>query len=80
MWADTYDVKIIVAGLSGNSSREPIGDILRLIPHAEEIQHLTARCSFCNKSAIYSKFIGNGSPGVGGAESYNQVCREHLLF
>ena len=80
MWADTCDIKIIVAGLSGNSSREPIGDILRLIPHADEIQHLTTRCSLCDEPAIYSKFIGTGSPGVGGSESYSQVCRKHLLF
>jgi len=80
MWADTRDIKIIVAGLSGNSSREPIGDILRLIPHADEIQHMTTRCSLCDEPAIYSKFIGNGFPGVGGTESYSQVCRKHLLF
>jgi thymidine kinase len=75
LWADTLDVKIIVAGLSGNSQREPIGDILRLIPHADEIQHLKANCSFCGESAIYSKFTGIGIPGVGGSESYIQVCR-----
>lgn len=79
MWADTLDVKIIVAGLSGNSQREPIGDILCLIPHAEEIQHLTALCCICDERAIYSKFIRDGNPGVGGAESYMQVCRSHLL-
>jgi thymidine kinase len=80
MWADTLDVKIIVAGLSGNSQRESFGDILQLIPHAEEIQHLTAECSSCDGRAIYSKFIGDGNPGVGGEESYIQVCRECLLF
>lgn len=79
MWADTLDVKIVVAGLSGNSQREPFGDILRLIPHAEEIQQLFAKCSLCDDRALYSKFIGTGLPGVGGAESYRQVCRMHLL-
>lgn len=80
MWADTLDVTIIVAGLSGNSQREPFGNILHLIPHADEIQHLTTQCRFCHSSAIYSKFIGTGTPGVGGTESYMQVCRKHLLL
>ena len=80
MWADNLDVTIIVAGLSGNSQREPFGDILRLIPHADEIQQLTTRCGFCDSRAIYSKFIGTGTPGVGGTESYMQVCRNHLIL
>jgi len=79
MWADTLDVMIIVAGLSGNSSREPFGDILRLIPHADEVQHLTAKCNLCNSRAVFSKFIGDGTPSVGGAESYIPVCRNHLF-
>ena len=80
MWADTLDVKIIVAGLSGTSDREPFGHILRLIPHADEIKQLYATCLLCQEKAIYSKFIGNGNPGVGGSESYIPVCRSHLLL
>lgn len=78
LWADTLDVKIIVAGLSGNTKREPIGDILKLIPHADEITHLKSKCSICNGEAIYSKFLGEGKPTVGGSESYIPVCRKHL--
>ena len=79
LWADTLDVKIIVAGLSGNSNREPFGDMLRLIPHADEIQQLYAKCSLCKSKAIYSKFIGDGNPSIGGSESYIPVCRSHFL-
>lgn len=79
LWADTLDVKIIVAGLSGDSNRQPFGDMMRLIPHADEIQQLYAKCSVCQEKAIYSKFIGNGSPDVGGSESYIPVCRLHFL-
>ena len=79
LWADTHDVKIIVAGLSGNSNREPFGDMLRLIPHANEIQQLYAKCSLCQTNAIYSKFIGDGNPSIGGTESYIPVCRLHFL-
>lgn len=79
LWADTLDVKIIVAGLSGNSNREPIGDVLRLVPHADEIIHLKAKCLFCHDQAIYSKFIGCGNPTIGSSESYAPTCRMHYL-
>lgn len=76
LWSDTLDVTIIVAGLSGDSNRRPIGDILQLIPYAEEIQHATAQCAKCESRAIYSKFIGNGTPGIG--TDYIPVCRKHF--
>jgi len=81
LWADSFDIKIIVAGLSGNSDREPFGDMLKLIPHADEIIHLKAQCSLCGDGtpAIYSKFIGDGMPSIG-SETYVPVCRKHFKF
>ena len=77
-WADSFNVKIIVAGLSGTSEREPFGDILKLLPHADEIMHLKAKCNICDDEAIYSKFIGDGLPTIG-TEAYIPVCRKHFI-
>lgn len=80
-WADTLPIHIVVAGLSGNSDRQPFGDMLRLIPHAEEVDYLTALCSVCRDGtpAIFSKFVGNEQKviHIGGAESFIPVCRKH---
>lgn len=83
-WADTLPVHIIVAGLDGTSDRTPFGDMLRLIPHAEEVERLSAYCSECRDGtvAIYSKYIAaakkdENGVAIGGAESYRPVCRRH---
>jgi thymidine kinase len=80
-WADTVPVHIVVAGLSGTSAREPFGDMLRLIPHAEEVDYLTALCAVCRDGtpAMYSKRLVSTTDTVviGGAESFMPVCRQH---
>lgn len=88
-WCDEYAVHVVVAGLDGTSAREPFGDILRLIPHAEEVERLTAFCAVCRNgtTATFSQFIGDsnraatvgGAVAVGGAEMYRPVCRRHYL-
>jgi thymidine kinase len=80
-WADELPIHIVVAGLSGDSNRNPFGDMLRLIPHAEEIEHLTALCGICKDGtpAIYSKRITDETElvTIGGAERFQPVCRAH---
>ena len=83
-WADTLPVHIVVAGLDGTADRKPFGDMLRLIPHAEEVERLTAFCSVCcdGTVATYSQYTGNASENgiiIGGAEAYRPVCRKHYL-
>lgn len=82
-WADTLPVHIVVAGLDGDSNRAPFGDMLRLIPHAEEVERLTALCAVCRDgtAAMYSKRITteNSLIAIGGAESFQPVCRKHYL-
>ena len=82
-WADTMPVHIVIAGLDGNSNREPFGDMLRLIPHAEEVERLTALCAVCRDgtAAIYSKRIVDDTElvSIGGAERFQPVCRTHYL-
>ncbi len=85
-WADEYPVHVVVAGLDGTFERKPFGDMLRLIPHAEEVLRLSALCSQCKDGtkAIYSKRVlndssVNGVVHVGSSESYQPVCRKHYL-
>ena len=85
-WVDTMDIHVVVGGLSADSERRPFGDMLRLIPHADEFQQLTALCSVCRDgtSAQFSKFLGASAKqenevAVGGADKYIPVCRRHFL-
>lgn len=85
-WADELPVHIVISGLDGDSDRKPFGDMLRLIPHAEEVERLSAYCSQCRDGTvgIYSKYFGatekdENGVAIGGAESYRPVCRRHYL-
>ena len=59
------------------------GEILQLIPLAETCLKLNALCVQCNDGtpAQFSARITNTTEQqlVGGAESYQAVCRKHLL-
>ena len=87
-WADTLPLHIVLSGLDGTSDRAPFGDLLRLIPHAEEVERLTAFCAVCRDGtvAMYSQRLespadpSNPLVHIGGAESYRPVCRQHYLL
>lgn len=84
-WADELDIHIVIVGLDGTSDREPFGDLLRLVPHAEEVERLSAFCSKCldGTVATYSKYVGNTNKNkdiiVGASDLYQPVCRKHYL-
>jgi len=81
-WADELPLHIVISGLDGTFRREPFGGMLRLIPHAEEVERLSAFCAQCKDGtiAVYSKYTA-ASPTdgimIGAAESYQPVCRRH---
>jgi thymidine kinase len=90
--ADTLPLHIIVCGLDGDSERRPFGDMLRLIPHAEKVERLTAYCAECRDGTVahFSKrFVGKGTGiaaggaegqvAVGAGDMYRPVCRRHFL-
>ncbi len=82
--ADNDHKIIIAAGLSGDFNRNPFGDILRLIPHADKITKLSALCKYCGDgtSAHFSKLTvekPEGNVMVGAIEKYQAVCRKHYL-
>ena len=85
-WADQLPVHIVISGLDGTSERTPFGDMLRLIPHAEEVERLSAFCAVCRDGTIatFSKYFGEqpkdeNGVAIGGAEAYRPVCRKHFL-
>lgn len=85
-WADELDVHIVISGLDGTSERTAFGDMLRLIPHAEEVERLSAFCAVCRDGTVatFSKYFGEqpkdeNGVAIGGAEAYRPVCRKHFL-
>jgi len=84
-WSDELPIHIILAGLDGTSDRKPFGDLLQLIPYAEEVERLTSFCSICKNgtSAIYSKYFSSAPKTsnilIGGSDCYLPVCRKHYL-
>ena len=82
-WADELPIHIVISGLDGTSDRAPFGDMLRLIPHAEEVERLSAFCAVCRDGtvAVYSKYVGQKGDDIviGAAESYHPVCRRHYV-
>jgi thymidine kinase len=77
----------IVAGLSSDFNMKPIGEIISLVPLADEIIKLSALCVYCRDGtpASFTKLINhesssNGNVLVGANESYSPCCRKHFLI
>jgi N-acetylneuraminate synthase len=83
LWIETYYKHVIIGGLDGDYQRNPIGELLELIPYADKYQKLCALCKYCNDGtkAIFSKRIMNNQNQIliGGSELYVSVCRFHYL-
>jgi thymidine kinase len=82
-WVDNFPINIIVGGLDGDFQRQPIGQILNLIPYSDKCQKLNSLCNIC-KDGTEASFSfrcvkSNDKVLVGGAESYLPVCRNHYL-
>ncbi|XP_028395628.1 thymidine kinase, cytosolic-like [Dendronephthya gigantea] len=69
---------IIVAALDGTFQRQAFGNVLSLIPIAENVVKLNAVCMNCFKDAAFTMRLGSETKVeiIGGAERYWSVCRE----
>ena len=80
---DNFKKHVICAGLDGDFNRQPFGDVLRLIPHCDDIIKLKALCKKCGDGtpALFSKRIVNNDKTtlVGSNDCYEAVCRMHYL-
>ena len=79
-WCETLGKKIIVSGLDGDFQRKPFGQILSLIPIADEIIKTKALCNLCKDgtSALFSwRLTGELEQTVIGNTNYIPICRKH---
>lgn len=65
---------VLVYGLNGDYQGNPMGKMHELIPHADSVTLLHARCR-CGKKAIYSAREGDGTQLVDVDAVYHPVCR-----
>ena len=70
---------VIVAGLSGDFERKTFGDVVALVPFADRVDFLSARCSFCERPAAFTlRLVASDAQAlVGGKDAYQPVCRSH---
>lgn len=82
-WCDINNKIVIAAGLDGDFLKNPFGDVLRLIPHAEKVTKLNALCKKCGDGTLahFTKRItsDNQTTLVGSDDIYEAVCRKHFL-
>lgn len=61
--------------------RRSFGYVLDIIPLADSVTKLTARCELCGKRAFFTlrKTEEMQTELIGGAEVYMPVCRQHYV-
>lgn len=75
---------IIIAGLDGDFKRKKFGQILDLIPHADEVVKINALCRICNDGTVAPFTVRLDKKTkkqikVGSDDMYEAVCRKHYL-
>ncbi|URD75395.1 thymidine kinase [Musa troglodytarum] len=80
--AADHDGKIVVvAGLDGDYLRRSFGSVLDVVPLADSVTKLTARCEICGRRAFFTLRKANETQTelIGGADVYMPVCRQHYI-
>ncbi len=81
-WVDEDRKCVVAAGLDGDFKKQPFGDVLRLIPHAEKVYKLNALCKRCGNgtAAHFTKRMTSDQETtlVGSDDIYEPVCRYHF--
>lgn len=70
---------VVVAGLNGDFQRNTFGDMTELMPYADSVLMLQARCTFCDQPAPFTlRLVADHDQRlVGGKDAYQPVCRGH---
>lgn len=78
---EKFNINVIVTGLDGDYERKSMGEILSLLPIANNITKLSARCNICNSEAIFTHRISKEKEQVliGGSDKYVPLCRYHYI-
>ncbi|KAF8094238.1 hypothetical protein N665_0367s0022 [Sinapis alba] len=79
--ADDDGKTVVVAGLDGDYLRRRFGAVLDIIPIADSVTKLTARCEVCGQKAFFTlrKTCDTKTELLGGADVYMPVCRKHYV-
>ncbi|XP_031490582.1 pentatricopeptide repeat-containing protein At4g16470-like [Nymphaea colorata] len=79
--ADRDGKTVIVAGLDGDYLRRSFGSVLDIVPLADTVTKLKARCELCGKHASFTlrKSGEMQTELIGGADVYMPVCRQHYV-
>jgi thymidine kinase len=81
-WSDIYKKKIYISALDGDYKRQPFGQILELIPHAEKVHKFNALCIKCKdgtEASFTHRLSKETEQVVIGALNYVPLCRQHYL-
>lgn len=70
---ETLAPNVVVAGLSGDYRRRPFGKILDLIPKADKVTFLTAKCA-CGADACFTKRVSTSKDLINVDAHYIPVC------
>lgn len=86
---EKYSKELVVVGLDGDAHRKPFGQMLEILPLADDVTFLKALCQICAdgtvarftaaKSKQVLDLTKDGVPNVGDDTSYLPVCRKHWL-
>jgi thymidine kinase len=75
--------KVLLAGLDADYKQEKFGEIIDCIPMADKVTKLSALCVRCRdgtKGPFTRRLVDTSEVElVGGNESYEAVCRTHML-
>lgn len=77
-WTETFYKAVYVCGLDGDSNRQPFGEILKLIPYADDYEKLTSICEYCGKNAPFTyrnPETSNGQTIQIGVSEFKPLCR-----
>jgi len=68
---------IICSGLNGDFNKKPFKQLYQLIPEADDIIYLNAKCKCGNKASFSRRIIESDEQIlIGASESYVSTCRE----
>ena len=71
---------VYVFGLDGDFQRNPMGQILQVIPFCDTVQKLKGKCSRCEAGSVFSKRITSDlNPYLLDEKAYIPLCRKCYL-
>ena len=78
LMVERQDAHVIVAGLSGDYKRRPFGELLELVPLADDVCFKRALCKGCchpGRLAAFTKRVSSETDTISVGAEYVPVCR-----